>query len=793
MYRFLLVLLLLGLGPGVLHAQQKQTVRIGIVVDGPWARNVDALGLLKGELTDLLRSEFDVEFPASAQLEADWTLAGVRDATTRLFDDPSIDLVITSGVIGSVDAVRRGALPKPVIAPYIPDAALLGVPEVEGGSGIPNLVYITHPTQVLREIQAFREVVEFQHLVILTNPYYLEAVPELRQRLEEAMQAVNMRATLLPLAAVDETALADIPDDADAVFLAWLTNLQEGETERLLVGLRDRALPTLSFFIEDVPRGALMSVNGDSYFPRIARRVALNTQRILLGEDAATIPVEFARDEEITINMETARAIGVLPSFSVMTEATLINEVRQSIEREVTLESVMTDAVDVNLQLAAQQRAVSAGEKEVTLARSVLLPQVDLFGRGLIVDEDRAAASFGSQPQRSLTVGFSGSQLLFSEGAWANLSIQRSLQRAREFNFEALVLDIAAEAAVAYLNLLRSKTFERIQRENLDVTRSNLDLARVRVTLGSASAGEVFRWDAQVANGRQAVITANSQRNLAEIDLNRILQRPLEEPFATREATIDDLPLMRGTPTVHDYIDNPYSFRLFRAFMVEEGLAASPELREIDAAIDVQERLLTSAKNAYWAPTVALFGDLGYELATGGAGADPSPSLPPGTTVVDDLDWSMGVSLSLPLMAGGARPAEVSRVGREIASLRLQRAEIEQRVEQRVRSALHQAGASYANIQLARDAAAAARRSLELVTDGYSRGAARLVDLLDAQNVSVVSDLGAANALYSFLIDFVRVERAVGCFQIFAGENERQDFFDRLDVYFGGADVGTPR
>ncbi len=783
--------LLLGLGSGFVHAQERPVVRIGIVVDGPWARNADALALLERELTDLLRSDFDVQFPRT--IEADWTLDGVRAATTRLLEDPGIDLVITSGVIGSVDAVRRGALPKPLIAPYVPDATLLAISDVGGGSGIPNLVYITHPTQVLREIQAFREVVEFEHLVILTNPYYLEAVPQLRERLEEAMRAIDMRATLLPVATVDEATLERIPRDAEAVFLAWLTNLQEGETERLLAALRDRALPTLSFFIEDVPRGALMSLNGDSYFPRIARRVALNAQRILLGEDAAAIPVEFARDEELTINMETARAIGVFPSFGVLTEATLINELRQRVEREVTLESVITEAIDVNLELAAQQRAVAAGERDVALARAVLLPQVDLVGRGLIIDEDRAAASFGSQAQRSLTGGVVGSQLLFSEGAWANLSIQGSLQRAREFDFERLELDVALEAAVAYLNLLRSKTLERIARENLDVTRSNLDLARVRVTLGSASPGEIFRWDTEVAQGRQAVITANSLRNVAEIDLNRLLRRPLEEPFATREATIDDLPLMRGSPSVRDYIANPYSFRLFRAFMVEEGLAASPELREIDAALDAQRRLLTSARNAYWAPTVALFSDLGYRLAAGGAGSVPGAGLPPETPVRNDLDWSVGVSLSVPLVAGGARPAEVGRASREIEGLRLQRAEIEQRVEQRVRAALHQAGASYASIQLAQDAATAARRSFELVTDAYARGAARLVDLLDAQNVSVVSDLGAANAVYDFLIDFVQVERAVGRYQVFAGEDERHAFFDRLDTYFQRAVDDTPR
>jgi outer membrane protein TolC len=245
---------------------------------------------------------------------------------------------------------------------------------------------------------------------------------------------------------------------------------------------------------------------------------------------------------------------------------------------------------------------------------------------------------------------------------------------------------------------------------------------------------------------------------------------------------------MGGTPNVREYMDNPSNFRVFRAFMVDEALAASPELREIDAAIDAQDRLLSSRKNAYWAPTLALFGDLDYRLAAGGLGSTPGAGLPPGSVPVnDDLDWAVGIGFSLPLLVGGARPADVGRVSAELEALRLQRADLAQRIEQRVRSELHEAGASYANIQLAADAATAAQRSFDLVTDSYSRGVANLVDLIDAQNTSLVADFGAANAVYSFLIDFMQVERSVGRFQMFADADVRQDFFDRLDNHFDAA------
>ena len=123
--------------------------------------------------------------------------------------------------------------------------------------------------------------------------------------------------------------------------------------------------------------------------------------------------------------------------------------------RHLTLVGVVREAISVNLALAARDRTVAAGRLQVKQARSRLLPQVDLGAQGAIVDEDLGGPF---QSQRSLTGTGGVSQLIYSEGAWAGLRIQRHVQRSRREERESLRLDIARDAAITYLNVLRSLT-----------------------------------------------------------------------------------------------------------------------------------------------------------------------------------------------------------------------------------------------------------------------------------------------------------------------------------------------
>jgi outer membrane protein TolC len=145
------------------------------------------------------------------------------------------------------------------------------------------------------------------------------------------------------------------------------------------------------------------------------------------------------------------------------------------------------------------------------------------------------------------------------------------------------------------------------------------------------------------------------------------------------------------------------------------------------------------------------------------------------------------------LFTSGERPAIRDQSFEELSRLRFERASTAQRIEQRIRSALHTAGASYAAITLAQQAAKASRNNLDIVTDSYSRGAVSIIDLLDAQNAALVAEEAAANAVYDFLSSLMEVERSVGRVYFLVGPEEKEALFERADDYFRRRGAAPPR
>ncbi|NIM98000.1 MAG: TolC family protein [candidate division Zixibacteria bacterium] len=766
---------------------QLPVVNIGIVIDGPWERNTEIGDLFKNEIVGLLHGEFDVRFPEDKQIVADWTAEGIRKAVDRLLTDRETDLVLALGVIASFQVSHLDDISKPVIAPFLIDAALQGLVPEKGTSGIKNLNYVSFPSPTKINTEMFLTIVPFEKLAVLVNRHYCEAIPVLEKRTEGVLTEMGLDPEIIPVGSSVDEAWRELPADVEAVHVLPMTQFLPGEFDRLAAGLIERKLPSFSHLgRSEVEQGIMAGLQTD-FFPKIARRVALNVQRILLGEEPGSIPVAFAPRTQLTINMATARAIGVSPSWAVLTEAELIEEERKEIKRQLDFYSATKEAIAVNLDLAAKERFVAAGSQNVNEAWSNLMPQVSLSGLGTVIDKDRAEASFGQQAERTLSGSATATQVIFSEPAWTNISIQKNIQKTREQELARLRLDIAQAAATAYLNVLKAKTFERIQKENLKKTRSNLEMARVREVVGTAGPAEVYRWESEIANNRKTVIQANSQRNQAEIQLNTLLHRPAEEHFSTKETTLDDPALIGVQGRLFRYMGDPQSFKLLRIFMVEEGLRNSPELTGLDAYIAAQKRVLSSTTHSFWSPTIAVQGKVSQLFSEEGAGSDGGLDLPLGSFSLpeaDDTDWSVGLNVSFDLFKGGEKFAARAKAKQEFKQLELERQALAERIEQRIRSALHQAGASHAGIHQSRLSAGAANKSLEVVEDAYARGVVSILDLLDAQNAALVADLGAANAVYDFLIDLMEVERAIGQFEFFLSPEERKSAIKRLEDYF---------
>jgi outer membrane protein TolC len=761
--------------PAARSASKLPIVRIGIVRDGPPGRLPDLTPLVKEEILRLTSREFDVRFPAAKSIEGNWEQVKIERSVDKLLADPEVDLVITLGYLATNYVCHKGNLPKPVVAPIVADAKLQNLPLKNGASGVKNLSYIDSFVSFERDIRVFREMVPFRSLVVLTQMDALEYIPWLEKYFRRIAQEYTIDINIVPVEFSADEALAAFPSDTDAVYLFPLAQLPPGEFRKLLYGLILRRLPSFSLLGgEDVEAGVLASVAPKDQFLRITRRIALNVQRILLGEEASSLKVAFPLGEKLTINMATGRAIGFYPSWSALTEAELLNEKVERVERRLSLESAVRESIAANLE----NRNVAAGEQVVKQARSVLLPQVDLDAKGEIIDDDRAEISSGATPERTVTGSVTASQLLYDEDSWSNYSVEKRLQTSREEQRDTVELDIIRDAAVAYLDVLRAKTLERVEKDNLRLTRANLERALVRVSIGIANRSEEFRWQSEIATNRANVLFAQARTRQTENRLNRLLNRPLEEQFATIETDLRDPLLIVSDPRLFPYVDNPRNFRTYSDFTVAEGLEIAPELLGFDAAIAAQERILTTAKRAFWLPSFAAQGSVSELLAESGEGKRSDSSL-------DDTDWRVGVFATFPLAEGGGKFATIKRAREELSRVQLERQATAERLDQRIRSALHQASASYPNIRLSRSAAEAARKNLELVTDQYGRGLVSIVDLLDAQNASLRSDQAAENAVYDFLIDWMDVERAAGRFDFLMTE----EWFQRLQEFFNMAGV----
>jgi outer membrane protein TolC len=770
-------------------------VRIGIVSDGPpqshsWGK-IFSSQVFPKEILSLTQEDFDVRFPKSKIVHGKWSGKGVKRAVDFLLSDPSVDLVLGLGVIASQELASRKNLPKPVIAPFVFDRTLQGLPLRKGASGVRNLNYLSSLKSFERDVQAFKDIIPFTRLGLFIDQVVMEVFPLLHKKAARVGKRLGIEITIVPVGTYAESALAALPPGTEAVFVTPLLRLPLSEFQAVVDGLIGRKLPSFSLFgREDVERGIYASMAPETDTQRLARRVAVNIHRILLGENAGNLSVAFSTGERLTINMATARAVGKFPTFRVLTEADLINEEIEKVERRISLYSVIREAENANLDLAAADRGVAAGIGQVNNSRSALLPQVNVGTNALTIWQ-RTNRVDGGKPQNLGQVSGEIKQKVFSDKAWTAYTVEQNSQRARIQDRQQLRLDVVQAAAISYLDILRTKTVERIQKDNLKLTRTNLELARVRVTVGQSARDEVFRWENELANGRIAVLDAQAQARQARVVLNRILHRPLEEEFLTQETGLHDPLLSVSQKKLFAYLNNPKSFKVFRDFQVQEGLNVSPELKSLRALIVAQQRTALNAERAFWLPDVDLSASVQQRFYEDGPDIDQG-SATLGTQLAETKTTVFSnMSLSFPLFAGGSKDATQIKAREDLRKLRLDWEATKGRVEERIRSSLFLAGASFPSIRLSREAAEAARKNYQLVLDQYSRGAVDIIKLVDTQTNYLNANLAAANAVYDFLIDMVNIQRSIGKFDYFQYTEDRESWFNRLNAFFAEAGV-TP-
>ena len=752
-----------------------KSVRVGFVTDGSTPEDLKMVEAYKRQIRSSMEPEIKVHFSDRWTLSGSDSRAGVRAALDRLLSGAAPDVIVALGTVASAEAASRRVLPKPVIAPFAPGYA------VARGRSLPkNFVWIDRVYYLEKDIETFQKIAPFKNCAVLLDSREVSGLEGIYQAVKDFGRSRGLETVLIPVGSSAQEVLHQIPSGIQAAFIGPLWHLDDARQKELVDGLlKKKIVPYSIWDASQVRLGMLAGLEPGDKQEILSRRTAVTLMDIVRGQRPDRVKVDFIRNRDLVINMATARRLEVYPNLLLLTQAEVVEGESAGPEvRRLDIKRAVDEAVEANLRLASARVDVKAGEHAVKEKMADLLPRIDIGTGYRALDQDRSKMSGGMTPERAWTGSASGSILLYSESKWARYTAEEHLQQARQMNRDRVKLDVTYDAAVAYLNVLRAKTIERIYKENLALTKANLERARIKVETGAAGPDEVYRWESKFANDRRAVLYRESDTMSAMEALNRVLHRPLTERFIPEEATLKDPLFHIGDKFYFSLMENPFLLERFKRFAAKEAVSVRPELKRFDEAIKAKERLAAAAKRELWLPDFTVEWSVDQYFAEDGHGRREG-------TPLDDTDWGVGVFARIPLFEGGKTAARAGRLEQELSKLQIDRNAVAEAIIQDVLAAINVTRASYPSITLTRQAAETARKNLALVTDSYLHGIKTIIDLLDAQNQYLNAELDAANAVYNFLIDFMGVQRALGEFIIFMPEGQRQEWMKRARAEIG--------
>lgn len=764
---------------------QKPAIRIGICADGdPNDFQSEYLPVLQREVRVLLERDYDVQFPERFLLRGNWDRHQIERNLNQLVGHDEVDIVICFGIFSSLQAAQSGPYLKPVFAPFGIDPDLPIYPRKGDSSGVHNLNYLVTANGMDRDLPYLKKLKDVDRVHLIGDELFLELIPNLNAYLTSRFSSHDLKLKIVAAADRAQPILDQLDEHAEFVYITPLLRLPNAERDLLIEGLKRKKLPSFSLLgREHVERGVLAGAAPKTDFQRTMRRMALNILSAIGGEDPGDMSVTIRDSQKLTINMETARAIGWYPIWDIYIEADLLHERQTEAQMTLSLGDAVERAVAANLELAATNLDRDIHDQQRRQLSSQRLPQTKLSVLGAHQDTDTAVASFGLQPKRLWQASLTAEQLIYSDSINAAIDAQNQVHLAINAGIQSTRLDIALESAIRFLNLLKAKAAYHIQSDNLDLTQSHLDTALLRRDIGIANPSEVLRWQSQVATDKQRAIRARTQVDSARYALNQILHLPQEQLVEVHEPDLADPRLLTGLGRLLPYVNNEESFGIFRDFMVDEGLRRSPEAQQLEALIQAKRRELRASERAQFVPTVGLQAKYNLQLdREAGGSVPPIPELMMQET--SDHSWSVALNFSLPLTSGGRLKAEREENRYLVTQLERRYDSVCELVELGIRVALQDVGAATPAMRLSQDAANAAHKNLELVNDAYAKGLASTLDVLDAQNATLTADQAAANATYDFLIQLMKFQRAAGNIDFFVSAAERTAFFERLDRHY---------
>jgi len=782
-----LILILLMLITAVLA---KPTYTISIITDGDTEYSQEFEKSLKAEITQILGRDFKVKFPKKLYRNGKWKYQTIAANVNVALKDNRSSMIITLGALSSHYIARKKSFPKPVIATSIIDPKMQNVPYRNGTSGKYNLTYVSGHQTLEKDIKTISEIMPVQKISVLVDSVMLRNTPEVGRHIKKIFKREKIVAEIIPISKDIDKSLQKISSDTQFVYVTPL--FQQTRTQRadLYSTLSSRELPSFaSIGQDDVELGALFANAPATDNKRFIRQIALDVQQIALGSTASSQFVDFTPTPALSINMQTANNIGFTPSWELLSKATIIQS-EQSDSHFFTIEEIMNRAVTHNLSVVASEHKVELSEADVNKADALFLPQIHIGAEAAKIDEDRAIASFGLYNEARMDAYVNFSQQLLNQQASAQVSVNENFLKAQSSATDFVKLDIGLAAAVNYLRILQLRTKLKIEKSNLELSKTNMRSAMTRRDIGIGNASDIYRWQTQISGEKKSLLFTHTALQQAKHNLNSLLDLPQDLPLNFKSIDMSNEVFMTNHKEMIDYFLDQTKFSKFLSYLVKTSKLNMPSIHQYDSLELARELIVQSNNDAFYMPTVSFEGGMKQHFidATNETRDKDTTGKYDDLTYSDNTDWEVGIFLRFPLYEGGAKEATLQASKAALLIAQAQQKALINDVEKNVRNALYQAKASFLSIKLAQSASVSSKKNLDLITGVYNQGNIGIIDLLDAQHTALRSALLENNTRYSFMRDLLVLQHDIGQVNFDLNEEDWKTWSTELETHDKNAD-----
>jgi outer membrane protein len=419
-----------------------------------------------------------------------------------------------------------------------------------------------------------------------------------------------------------------------------------------------------------------------------------------------------------------------------------------------SLQKCIEYAYTHNLQLQQTANTAKINDVNYLQSKATVLPNVNgsfsntyNFGKTI----DRFTNQFvTNQAVLSQNLGVSANLTLFNGlQQWNTIMQQKYAVKAAEQGIEAQKQTLALNIATFYLSVNYSKALMGNTLQQVNVSKSQVERMKKMVDAGAVAKGNLLDLQSQQAQDELTYVTAESNYNIALLNLKQILNLDTLNSFEI-ESIDNNLP-----------VESIASYNVTQIY--EKALSIQPAIKQSEFALKSSEKALSSAWGGI-SPNISLSGGLG----TGYSGLQKN-AIPNGTSdfqigyylganetkipvfttqnlfkegevigrskqFEDNLNRQIGIQINVPIFNGLQTHSNVQRSKITVMNSKLTLDVTKQTLFKNIAQAYADAKGAFQKFKAAEFAESAAKESFKYADQRFTVGAISNPEFLNAKN-----------------------------------------------------------